>query len=40
MRIIIVKDTVRDNEWGHPDSKTTFVHHAFSSFEKAKSISE
>lgn len=36
MRVIIVKDTVRDNEWGHPDSKTTFVHHAFSSFEKAK----
>lgn len=34
--IIIVKDIIQNNEWGHPDEDAIFMYHTYSSFEKAK----
>lgn len=36
--IIIVKDIIRDNEWGVLNEETFFTYHTFSSFEKAKKV--
>ena len=36
MKVIIVKDIVKDNEWGDPSENTFFTYHTFSSFENAK----
>lgn len=36
MKIVIIKDIVKDNEWGCPSEETDFIFHTFSSFEKAK----
>lgn len=36
MRVIIVKDIIQNNEWGHPDEDAIFMYHTYSSFEKAK----